>query len=390
MKILIIAKNVGRVAPGIVCERLIKGLSDKHELDILTTDFAPSIIFDKINTVIKFKYRETHASIAKLFISFFGVNPLDIYFANKAVTQCNDKYDLILSIISSNHYISLMIGNRLSQKTKLKHFTHFLDAIPAPGAWLKNDLFCKRLKRFVYKNLAKVDALFSTNQKMLDYQLSTFKAKKNLISEVIFNPAETTFQYFPYSNKHINTFLFTGGLYGPRKPDYLLAAFKVLLKDYPNSKLEFVGSRIPSNCFSIFSASEREKIILHPFTKDLNNYYERATALIDIDADTEDDVFLSSKIINYIMINRTIISETGIRSPSREIFKGIPSILQCAHDINELVDAMKQAISEKGKEDFCDRADVISLFKLSSVIDKLNNAINQEHPLISVERIYGG
>ena len=376
MKIIVISKNVGRTTPGIVTERLIKGLSQSHELDILTVDYDPSMDLDKVNRVIKYKYREMTKPLSKLFISIFSADPLDLFFAKKAIAQCDNKYDLILSLISSNHYASLMIGNKLAKKITVKHFAHFLDAIPAPGGWLKNDYFFKGLQRFISKNLSQVDGLFSTNQKMLDYQLATFKHRDNLISGVNYNPSSGKMEYYDYCRNGKNSFLFTGGLYGPRKPDYVLGAFKQILKEYPDSTLEFVGSKLPIDCLSIFSSDEREKIIIHPFTKDLTDYYRRATALIDIDSDLPGDVFLSSKIINYLTINRTIISETGDNSPSSELFKGVSSILQCGHSVDELAAAMKEAIQQQGKVNFSDREKVISLFDLNSVINKLNKKIS--------------
>lgn len=375
MKILIIAKNVGRIAPGIVAERLIKGLSEIHDLDVLSTDYDPSFKLTKVNKVIRFKSWKLNSHISKFFISFFSIDPLDIYVAKKTIYSCEDNYDLILSFISSNHYASLMMGNSLSKRFKLRHFTILFDAIPAPAGWLKKDSFYRGLKIFIARNLAKVNGLFSSNQKMLDYQLSTFQKQHNIVTGVVYCPTNDAVQCYDYVEPEKNMFLFTGGLYGPRTPKYVIAAFQNILKEFPDSTLEFVGSVIESGYLLALSTHEKEKIIVHPFTKDLSPFYKRATALIDIDSDLDNDVFLSSKISNYIMINRVIISQTGEDSPSRTIFKNISSILQCNHDIEELTHAMKNAIKQVGRTDFNDRAKVISLFSLKNVITELNKKI---------------
>jgi len=376
MKILIIAKNVGRIAPGIVAERLIKGLSERHEVDVLSTDYDPSTELTNIKKVIRFKSYEIKPVISKILISFFSFNPLDVYIAKKVANNCVCKYDLIFSIVSSNHYVSLILGNKLSKKLKVKHFAHFLDAIPAPGGWLKDDFFYKGLKKFMARTLAKVDGVFASNQQMLDYQLSTFKIKKKICKAVIYNPGPGKITYYEHQLSNQNTFIFTGGIYGPRKPLYILKAFKQLLGHYPNSTLEFVGSDIPDKSLSIFTADELKNVIVHPFNRNLTDFYERATALIDIDADFPNDVFLSSKIINYISINRIIISETGENSPSRNIFQGIPSIIQTDHNANEIMQGMIKAIKLKKDINFNDRNSVISLFDLKSNIDRIENEIN--------------
>lgn len=41
---------------------------------------------------------------------------------------------------------------------------------------------------------------------------------------------------------------------------------------------------------------------------------------IDIYADIENDVFLSSKMSSYLLCDRPIICETGVNSPSRHVF----------------------------------------------------------------------
>ena len=49
MKILIISSNIGRTAPGIVFERIILGMSSKNEVDILTSDYDPSVELSKVS-----------------------------------------------------------------------------------------------------------------------------------------------------------------------------------------------------------------------------------------------------------------------------------------------------------------------------------------------------
>ena len=371
--------NVGRTAPGIVFERLIKGLSENHKLDVLTSDYDPSYKLSEVRNILQIKRKYIHPRIHKLLISIFGINPFDWLWSKKAISLLNKKkykdYDLVFSLISFHHYTPLIAGVLYTKNHPSKLAVHSLDAIPAPIGWSKNDSYFKGVKRMMGKYLPKSDFFFTTNEQMLKYQLSTFIPKNDIITEVIYNPSYGKLEYYNYSMGGKNTFLYTGGLYGLRKPEYVLGAFKKILKEFPDSILEFVGSHLSTDYFSIFSSDEREKIIIHPFNRDLSEYYERATALIDIDADLPDDVFLSSKIVNYITINRIIITETGENSPSRELFKGIPSVLQCGHNIDELAAAMKEAIQQQGKVNFSDRATVISLFDLTSVINKLNNKI---------------
>lgn len=381
MKILIITGNVGRTAPGIVFERLIQGLSSTNEIDLLTSDYDPSIDLSKLSNTIIYEKKNIHPRINKLFLILFGVNPFDCFWAWKAIRKIKKeeatKYDLVFSFLSFQHYAALIAGVYFSKKHNKKLAVYSVDAIPAPIGWLNYDSYYKGLKKMIAKYLREVDAFFSSNSQMLSYQLTTFLPKKNILTEVVYNPSYGEFKIFPKNNERTNRFVYTGGIYGVRKADYLLEGFEKLLKIYPDSKLVFVGTQSASVSVLNLEPETIKKIEIVPFTKDLSEYYNNATALIDIDADLENDVFLSSKMTNYLLINKAIISETGVNSPSRHLFKNIESIMQCDHDSDQICEAMKKAITTKYSIDFNDRIEIIELFNLESIVSRLNDKIEQ-------------
>jgi glycosyltransferase involved in cell wall biosynthesis len=377
MKILILTENVGQTAPGIVFEKLIQGLSIHHDLTVLSANFESSSDLSKVKNVIISRKLNIHQRIFKLLIALFGVNPYDLYWSVKSIRKLNDlsstKFDIILSFISFHHYKGLIAGHFYSKNGKIKHAVHSLDAIPPPG-WPKNRLYSRGVKRLIRCYLRNVDVFFTTNPQMLDYQLGTFKHKMGLLTNVIYNPGQVDPKIFKHCEFDTNNFVYTGGIYQVRKADYIVAGFQRLLKSHPNSKLQFVGSQLPEDLLSMLYENEYKKIEIVPFTKNLDPYYEKATALIDIDADIENDVFLSSKMPNYLMINRIIICETGTNSPSRHLFKGINSIIQCDHDADQLYLAMKMAIKMRNTVSFDDRSQVVKLFKLENIISEFNKS----------------
>ncbi|MEO6852044.1 MAG: hypothetical protein ABI166_15485 [Mucilaginibacter sp.] len=378
MRILIIAMNVGRTAPGIVYERLIHGLSKVHTIDVLTSDFNPSIELKTVNKIISIKRNAVNRRFNTLSFLTLGINLIDWFWTRKAVSHLKkqglDNYDLVFSFVAYNNFAPLIAGDTIARSLNIKHMVYAVDALPPPIGWLEDDLFYKKLKGFISEYVSKVDGIFSANEKMLTYQLTNFKHKTNLITGVIYNPSFGDVQNYTPTHGDVNTFLYTGGIYGPRKCDYILAAFKKILIEYPNSVLEFVGSIVPEKAMAIFNLDERKKVLISPFANDLTSYYERSTALLDIDADLPDDIYLSSKMVNYIKINRIIITETGINSPSRGLFKDIPSIIQCNHNVDEIAGAMRKAIQLQGVANFGDRSKVIGLFDLNNIIEKINSS----------------
>ena len=381
MRILIITMHVGKTAPGIVFEKLIKGLAASHEIDLLVADYVPSVDLSLLTRVIVSKKRIIHPRISKFFISFLGVDPFDWCWALKSekilLNNTRNKYDLILCFLSSGNYAAIVSGNRLSGRLNCKLAIHSTDAIPAPIGWIKDDLFYKGLKRMMKRYLSKVDAFFTTNREMLQYQLNIFEPKRKITTNVIYNSGLEEYKAFPQPEGATNNFVYTGGIYSVRKSEYILTGFEKLLNRHPDSKLVFVGSDPSEIPLGKYLPDTRRKIEFVPFTRDLDPYYKCATALIDIDADIENDVFISSKMPVYLMINRIIISETGNDSPARHLFKGIESIIQCDHDPDQLCEAMERSILSMNQISFKDRDMIIKLFQLQNIVDQLNHSLGQ-------------
>jgi glycosyltransferase involved in cell wall biosynthesis len=375
MRILIITENIGKTAPGIVFERLLQGLSVDNELSVITANYEPNIDLSKLKNVEVIKKSILHPRLFRLLYALFTICPNDWYWVKKAINKLNkiddNNFVVVLSFASFHHYSGLIAGKMYAKKKRIKHAVYFVDAIPAPGAWSVNKQYDNAVLKLVNKYLSDVDAFFSSNEQMLAYQMKTFTPQKGMISGVIYAPTFLEFKNFSETNDNTNNFVYTGGIYGARKADYILDGFKSLLKKHPDSKLQFIGgSPEPTFLLGIESAII-EKIEILPFTKNLDSYYAAATALLDIDADIENDVFLSSKMSNYVMVNKTIISETGKNSPSRHLFKGIDSVIQCGHNADELCLAMEKAVEMKGIMKFDDRKSVIQMLQIENVIKEL-------------------
>lgn len=381
MKILIITENIGKTSPGIVFERLVYGLSLKHDIDLLVANYNPSINLSKLSNVTVFKKKNIHPRIDRFFLTYFGFNPFDCFGGWSITKQISEteikKYDVVLSFLSFNHYVPLIAGTYLSRKYNKKLAVHAVDAVPAPRGWLNNNKYYAGLWKMVGNYLSYADAFFSANLKMLEYQLNGFVPKQELLSDVIYNPSLGALDYFPLNNEIGNQFIFTGGIYSVRKADFVIEGFEKLLEIYPNSKLLFIGTQKESLSLKKVKIETVNKIEILPYTDNLKPYYMNATALIDIDAEIDNDVFLSGKITDYLMVNRVIISQTGVNSPSRHLFKNIDSIIQCDHDSDQIFEAMKKSIVIKELVDFGDRSKVIEVFKLENVVQKLNKSLEE-------------
>lgn len=379
MKILIFVDDVGITAPGIVFDKIIYGLSKFHDIVLITKEFESKFDLKEVQ-IVEFPGKKLQYYYFKSVYGIFAFHPTDLVWSKRILNKIKNyglhSFDIVISQVSNHHYSSIVAGKIAAKKYNLKHVIHSVDAIPAPG-WPENKLYLLGVKKFLKNKFKKIDALFSSNESMLNYQLTTFNPDKEIVSGVIYNPSEYNQKVLSDSPKKCNNFVFAGKIYGKRKSLFLLAAFDKLLDEYPNSQLIFLGTWKSSKTFPDFSKRTVDKIKILPFQTDITVYYEEATALIDIDADVKEDVFLSSKMVDYLPINRIIISETGINSPSRKLFKGINSIIQCNHDSDEMYLAMKKAIETKNTMNFSDRNEVRDLFFLDNVIVNFNRLLEK-------------
>lgn len=389
--ILILTEDVGKSAPGIVFERLISEISSRHNVDLLCLKYEPLKmvhqprniwIFDGSNRLFKFfvnpkvKYR-----ISKYSLKFFGndvgtrlISILMWKFFGSEIKKSN-KYDCTISLVSSRHVALLPLAEKIKKKNlSIKNIAYFVDAIPAPLGWSNDDNEFRGTKKFISKRINFLDALFSSNEKMLNYQLTTVKGHVPDCRGVVFTPNSGIKQVLPPIDHKRYNFLYTGGVYGKRTAEHVLYALKLVLRVHPNAYIIFVGSVFKASDFSMLSDLEKTHVEVHPFTQDLTQFYSEATALLDIDADSNNDVFLSSKVINYLTLNRVIISETGQNSPARDLLSGLKSVLQCFHDPKQIAECMCEAIRTATSVDFSDRDVLLNFLSVKASVNALEAA----------------
>jgi hypothetical protein len=379
-KLLIIVEDIGVTAPGIVFERLIIELMKKSEVDVfcvnnLSLDLAECSKINSINCFfVKSKLINMLSRLLMRFFSFDLMSMLIALFLRKKINKTitiKHKYDGLIAFVSHSHYSSLLVAENIKKNiVGAKYLAYFVDAIPAPIGWIKENENIK-LKNFIINRLRNVDILCSSNEMMLKYQLSMIDPNRLPKSGVLYNPSITQQVDLPHCDNLKKVFLYTGSIYGPRKVSYLFLALKKILSIRDDVYIVFVGSNIPVDQFNLLSNSEKTHVICHDFTENLIGFYENSIALLDINSDLIDDIYLSSKVIGYLGVNRLIISESVDNSPPAILFSNIPSILRCDHNPDSIFNCMTYAIEVSGAVDFSDRKKLLQLVSGESVSNKL-------------------
>ena len=371
MKILAIYFKAGS-GISVFYQRIICELARNEgvEIDVLS-DRKANDSFVGVRNQYHLPYSKRMQSWYRKFLRWFGATPISNWWSNKAYKMVAKDYDVVIAFMATSQLTPAVCGRIISERLGCKFASYAVDAIPAPGGWTRRQNEFKGKARIIARNLAAADYVAASNPHMLEYQLTVFPNKPNLLSDVLFTPSPDEFFNYPPSDELL--FLYTGSLYGLRNPDHFLKAFKRLLTVYPNAKFEIVGMKYKlGNIDKIFTKEERKHVITGKHTSELAPLFSRAKVLVDIDADREKDPFLSSKIVTYMKVNRVILSETGKITPSREIFAGLNTVVQCDHNEESLFQGMLRAIEvANSNPDFSERDAIIKEFSIEHVSAKL-------------------
>lgn len=370
MKILAISYSSGRYLPDI-SERLFSELTHYAEVDVLSDVGDVSLYKTQgARNLYNLPLSSKQSKWNRRFLRWFGVLPLSERWSREAYRMVARDYDMVLAYVSGAQLLPAVCGRYIARQLGCKFAIYTVDAIPPPGGWCKPNIFRQKLK-LVRRYFPAADYVAASNSHMLAYQLSTFTHKQGMMSNVLYTPSPSHLYEYPISKE--NVLLFTGSMYGLRNPRYLFTAFKRLLGDYPDATLIFVGVKMELDAMrQILTPEECSHIDILPHTDDLSPLFSRAKVLIDIDADLEKDPFLSSKIVTYIKVNRMIVCETGEVTPSREMFAGMKTIVQCNHSADSLYEGLSKAMKMADSEqDYSERREHIKQFSAEQVCSVL-------------------
>ena len=373
MKILAVYFGAGSGIT-IFYKRILRELAKTATIDVVS-DAEPNSLLECVNRQYCIPFSKREQGWYRRFMRWFATTPLSERWSRKVEAVVDNDYDVVVAFVATSQLTPVVCGRMLSQKWGCKFAVYAVDAIPAPGGWTRKRSEFRGKKRIIARNLAYADYVASSNPHMLEYQCSVFPNKPNLYPDVLLTPSPDRCFVAPPSEEML--LLYTGSLYGMRNPDHFFKAFKRLLVKYPNAQFLIVGIKKRfRNIDKILTAEEREHIISAPHTNDLEPLFARAKVLVDIDADLERDPFLSSKIVTYLKVNRVILSETGKITPSREMFAGLNTVVQCDHNEESLYQGMLRAIElADSNPDFSEREELIKEFSIECVSEKMRKGL---------------
>ena len=380
MRLLIIALDAAITSPGIVFKTLVRHLAASHEITFLVQDVDLTFIPENVRLIPLYRGVQPWQQAEKNWRRYH-CNPRDRFWSwktwiknKKRILEWN--YDAVITLTSNGYYSSLNLGKRISDYLGCKYIIYTVDGMPSPLPWLGGD---KQLHDSISGEMrrlcSKADLFISANALMMAYQQSVIPHLKGQWDYLYipFRPLPEDFSLKAHDGFNI---LYAGSLYGLRRIEGLLQAFRRFLTRRPDARLWFVGEMAPGYKEIARELTEEGKVIFKDPTDKIDEYYAIADCLLDIAADIPGAVFLSGKVICYLPYQVPILAISGESSPVSLIMGGVPSIVQCSYDADEIEASLEKIAL--GAFDFTDRAALIDNFSPGTNCRRFNEMIQRQ------------
>lgn len=374
-KLLFITYAFDKNTPvGVGAQRIVTSLSNHGYRVFVITSQTNNIVIPNVDVLAVSNHPRIPAGISNKLSNLFGRELLYLSWEIRACVAGNkilrNNHDVIAIYTRANPISVCPVGARLSSKYKIPLLMHFTDPIPAPEEWYPDPSNRKRMIKQMRSLLSYPDLISFGNKHMLLYEEKCLGVSLQQKAFVSPDPGFHDFVYLPPKDNFRETInlLFLGNIYGNRNPLPLFEAIKQLSR-YP-IKLYLYGNN---------QANYPDFVIKRDRTDDVRSVMQNMDVLIDIDGDDNIPVFVSSKLKDYLSVNRPILAITPENSPSREILSNLSTVGISINETQHIKDTMLKLINIKHLEsDYEERIPVLKLFDPEQIASKI---INQIHSL---------
>jgi len=386
MRILIVSFSIGGSPVGKVNENLINGLAKAGHQLLVVCAYNLGIINGNVSLYkLKPQFRVSN-KLVKLTTIFFHKGIEYAYWAYKIHEKLKSKiHDFQPEIVFTLGYrggdSSINLGMKWAKMQKIPYAIHLVDPIPPPKGWETYEVYRKSVVKPIKDALQFAHLLSMNNPEMLSFQQSNLNFNILNKSFILPDPIVNTKNVLgPPGNKKIISFL--GSFYSARKPESLIKGFAKYCEKGNNAELHIIGkNNIDLEIFGV-SKEIQNKIILMNWTNDIDKVCKESTILVDVDADLPNDVFISSKLKEYLALDRVILSITRENSPARNFLKNIKdSIVFSDHNYLNVAEAIEKAFDTTYDfQIFKERKEVIDVLDINNIVD---NVISNFEKIIS-------
>lgn len=290
---------------GICTERLVRALAQKcSNIKVLTSKMNSCPPLPQNVSVERIAFRPTSWRLASLLSQVFRT-PIDPTWAwQRRVSKFNADHSVSAIYGRACPLASIAATYRLAVRSRLPYGIHFSD--PLPDLWCPRRWECESITRTVRKiTLGAAFVTFVTDQALAlqERTLGIPLANKSFVLPHVALPP----RWLGVKRDGGVRFLYTGSFYGRRKPDALLKGFAQFREHCKTAEFHFVGSALGELMAIAQRLGIQDAIRVFPYTADLTPHYENTDVLVATDATDTEPVFLTTKLVEYLTLNRRVL-----------------------------------------------------------------------------------
>lgn len=383
IKILLISYHYGITASGVISKRVAEHLEKRgHRVTVITESRVNDIGGEEKGVqIITVRDPWNKGDLLSKIIqrikrtnNLFFYNYIWVRRATSASRRVVKEFNPDIIYCRTSPEDACYVGHNINHFFSLPMMVHFSDPIPPPLEYLPRSIKRNWLIKKIRAIIEQANIISYGNEYMLRYDEKALGIKigqKAFISPDV--ASGDTITYFPQiiHKKLILTYL--GTIYGGRNPKPLFEAIKKAIKEGSEIELR-IYSNIPSAIIQDYPF-----IICCGYSNDVLKVLKESDILIDLDGDDKEPVFISSKLKDYLLINRPILSITPPDSPSRELLSNKETIYVVENNSMEIEKGIALLQTKIDDELYEERLPIISYFnpvKVSATIeDKMKSII---------------
>lgn len=379
MRVLIITYCLGGSASGIITSRMVEELARRgHELHIVTAENHIGNIGNcKIDVIKSSLLNNEFFNLLRIkVLTWLGFSAYNSHFIwrfrviqhIKALLH-NWHPDWIYC--RSTPIDACLVGVILHKMYRLPTIQHFSDPLPGPSC-----TSVRVRRRFIKQTqiiMSESELVSYPTEEMANYIKSLinydYSKRIHILPDVI-DGKQTYYHHDTHKYNNPVVLAYMGSIYGTRNPIPLFQSIELL---------KTIGINCILRIYSTPPKNVRTPSYVHymGYTTDVQNALLAADVLVDLDGDDSLPVFVSSKLKDYLIVARPILSISPENSPARKLVRNIPTVQTTINDRDRIASAIQAILlTEYSEGDYQKRFLLAQQFTPKAVIDKLLSIID--------------